>query len=630
MPGFVRTKKDEARWSKAKKAVKRSRDKGEGEFSDRDWALVNHIYHSMQKANKLESILKKAKKNIKALLSKADGPRLAEEYDPYEDSDEESQYAPDPELFEETREEKAEKLRRKRAAQEAELAGEETPTDEEGELREVEEPEVFEQPEEPEEDYAGRRGRKKDVSTKAHLQDPSAEDLEEVRGYTQALLDHQKGVSRTEAKAHENPILYARGQAALASHGVHKDIGAALAAFKNSDDYKNSPSKARAEMEFRKKWNQDNPDYASNANKAHATAIGASAEAKVKHHHGVNAKLAHLASGAQTAGAMSREEAMQHVGGIKEDEDSGTSAGMQIDPAARALLANPQLAQEAREKLRQRGITDLSHVKDIEDIAQEPKMNAGEEQKLRSEFHSAAENPSHPNYKAVSDFKRVSEIYPDYKLVPEHHLETYSNVRRKYDDAFNRFAESKRSTKSKLTMPDYIKEHPAREAFGEMYARYEPIIRSAGKQIKRNYPGHDIDDSKLGELGYTGFLHAVNTWDPKKDSKFSTWVRNSVNKHMLGAVTGQYSDVPQIVQSAAKPRTAQAAAPETPRMQHIESIMSKPAAPAASAAPTVSAPAMPTKTTSIHEHKAMTPERLNNMMLVHAARTAAGKSGESK
>lgn len=45
MPGFVKTPRDEARWSKAKEAAGKQTDKG----SDSYWKLSNYIYHKMGK-----------------------------------------------------------------------------------------------------------------------------------------------------------------------------------------------------------------------------------------------------------------------------------------------------------------------------------------------------------------------------------------------------------------------------------------------------------------------------------------------------------------------------------------------------------------------------------------------------
>ena len=49
--------KDEARWSKAKKAVAQARRKDEDRFSDRDWGLVQHIYQQIRKASTYDSAL---------------------------------------------------------------------------------------------------------------------------------------------------------------------------------------------------------------------------------------------------------------------------------------------------------------------------------------------------------------------------------------------------------------------------------------------------------------------------------------------------------------------------------------------------------------------------------------------
>ena len=57
MPAFIKDKKDEKRWSKAKSAVSQSHNKGEEAFTDQDWALANHIYHKMQKADLENSLL---------------------------------------------------------------------------------------------------------------------------------------------------------------------------------------------------------------------------------------------------------------------------------------------------------------------------------------------------------------------------------------------------------------------------------------------------------------------------------------------------------------------------------------------------------------------------------------------
>ena len=42
-----RGKRDEAKWTRAKAAVSKSKNKPESAFTDQDWALVQHIYQTM-------------------------------------------------------------------------------------------------------------------------------------------------------------------------------------------------------------------------------------------------------------------------------------------------------------------------------------------------------------------------------------------------------------------------------------------------------------------------------------------------------------------------------------------------------------------------------------------------------
>ena len=64
MPGFIKTPKDEAKWKKMKEAVSRSKSKPESEFTDRDWALTNYLWH------KSEGNIEKAEELAKSLGTK--------------------------------------------------------------------------------------------------------------------------------------------------------------------------------------------------------------------------------------------------------------------------------------------------------------------------------------------------------------------------------------------------------------------------------------------------------------------------------------------------------------------------------------------------------------------------------
>lgn len=47
MPAWVNTPAEERRWQRAKQIVRQQRTKKEADFTDRDWALANHIFHKM-------------------------------------------------------------------------------------------------------------------------------------------------------------------------------------------------------------------------------------------------------------------------------------------------------------------------------------------------------------------------------------------------------------------------------------------------------------------------------------------------------------------------------------------------------------------------------------------------------
>lgn len=87
MPAFVKTPAQEAKWKRAKDAVKRSRKKEQSDFSSTDWGLVTHIYQGIKKAQAsgdydlAKSSHQKLKEYIKG--GKADG-KPDSKYDPKE------------------------------------------------------------------------------------------------------------------------------------------------------------------------------------------------------------------------------------------------------------------------------------------------------------------------------------------------------------------------------------------------------------------------------------------------------------------------------------------------------------------------------------------------------------------
>lgn len=68
MPGFIKTKSQEARWQAARKAAAKSKGKSSEELKGDDFALVNYIYHKM---GKTEEDIEKAEEFKKTLIGKA-------------------------------------------------------------------------------------------------------------------------------------------------------------------------------------------------------------------------------------------------------------------------------------------------------------------------------------------------------------------------------------------------------------------------------------------------------------------------------------------------------------------------------------------------------------------------------
>ena len=59
MPGFIKTKKDEKKWNDITKSLSKQKKKPKSQFSDRDWALANSIFHGKNKKKK-KSVLVQA------------------------------------------------------------------------------------------------------------------------------------------------------------------------------------------------------------------------------------------------------------------------------------------------------------------------------------------------------------------------------------------------------------------------------------------------------------------------------------------------------------------------------------------------------------------------------------------
>ena len=64
MPAWINTPAEERQWQRAKQIVRQQRSKKEAEFTDRDWALANHIFHKMS-----ASVVVEERKRVNVLLA---------------------------------------------------------------------------------------------------------------------------------------------------------------------------------------------------------------------------------------------------------------------------------------------------------------------------------------------------------------------------------------------------------------------------------------------------------------------------------------------------------------------------------------------------------------------------------
>jgi hypothetical protein len=52
MPAFIKNPAQEAKWKRAKDAVKRARKKDHEQFTDQDWGLVTTIFKKIRKSQR--------------------------------------------------------------------------------------------------------------------------------------------------------------------------------------------------------------------------------------------------------------------------------------------------------------------------------------------------------------------------------------------------------------------------------------------------------------------------------------------------------------------------------------------------------------------------------------------------
>lgn len=402
MPGFVRSKTDEKKWSKAKEAVSSSKNKEESSFTDQDWALANHIFHKMEKAELLQILHDKLSKRDDDDEESDDyGYEESGEDDPSDyfqdygsDGDDEGEdlesmgiheFDPDEEQGDEADKWLAEHDPKSAPAGKPVAA----PAKAQAEPEEEEVEEAPEQPKRrsgaysdwaPRDDYSPEQQAKmKDLmaqgyshreaermsgaykgptdfhSALTHTVRPSEMSpkmMQELKSMAKDWLDRADRHSKIHADPEKNPMKHASG-VMLQAHGEHtKDYNKAYNEFLASDKVKGMKGidRHKAIQAWKNEWKASNPEYSDPGKLANITSAAQQAgkDAIQRHKLGVNERMQHIMGGGAVSPdqTFSLQEGMQHAGGSKGEE--GYSSPTVADPAAAFAHANKDTIAKLR------------------------------------------------------------------------------------------------------------------------------------------------------------------------------------------------------------------------------------------------------------------------------------------
>lgn len=452
MPGFVRTPKDEAKWSKAKAAASKSKGKSEEGFSDQDWALVNHIYHQIDKCEDLgksiEDFLKvstsevnvSSLQELESLLEKARRRLSDEQSDPNDDNEDPSasegmrEFDPDEEssdadawLQENDPQKKKEddygydeySENEDEASHQQDEGSDEQPRVQD-KVRPKDMPQAgssssgrsVPQASRSSEEAAPSSQEEEIAPTGKRFQQPSREDIAEMRQYTRPWESRARDTQRLTAEAHKNPVLHHEGQVVEARNLAHGDKQKAYSDFQSSPEYKNADPISQMEMDskFHEDYHKNNPDYLNNAVRMHERAHLQGLKGHEAHAGSKEEDIKHIRTGgAQAEAPMSMEEALQHAGGAKGEE--GTVGSTTQDPAAAFAAANPKFLQEKGGEYESKA---AGRKKTYGDLASQYSKKVGEMPEYdRAEVHKVLGD--HP---ALKDPQKKAKVD---KFFEEHH-----------------------------------------------------------------------------------------------------------------------------------------------------------------------------------------------------------------
>jgi hypothetical protein len=513
MPGFVRSKKDEANWQKAKEAASKSKNKEEGSFTDQDWALVNHIYQQMKKSYediKSSNDPKLIEDTIK-LLEKARRRFSDEPVDPIEDDyeGEEGELGEGFREFDPDEEESSgEDWLRENDPEYGKGEGYEEYADDEneedhqrgiaedtGDLEEGQEsmqpampaasakrqqgsgsqgaPQASITEEDSPQEISGKRGR---------FRQPSKEELMSLRAYTRPWEQRARETARLQADPTKNPVLAHQGNIIEARNKAHAERKSAYQQLVSSDEYKNADPITQMEMDdkFESDWRSKNPEHLMSAMESHGAAHKEGKKGMELHAAAKDAKIRNILSGGtQSPEAVSVEEGLQHAGGVRGEE--GTEGSIKSDPASSFAMGNQDFIKQ--------------YAKDYETKGKKP-LNIDE----------------------MMDYNEGS----------------------------------KRDI-SRILGPAQSKD----PKFEEFFSHYYPLIgMNAHRTIKKLGldPKHpDIDMSMLHEAGMHGLIQAMNDYSHENPSKasFATHAANKIRGLQMTAMRNQDA-IPAEVRQAQK------------------------------------------------------------------------------
>lgn len=332
---------------------------------------------------------KEAEKIIADLLEKARN-NIREEYDPEEDAYGDNQDSEHDGLsvrdsLNDDGEDEADKWLKEHGQKQKGVSNEKTSSDDQ---EDVGNDESATQDPVPVQDVPSSSEKGRKAQSKEKINDLDPDRLSALKGVAGHWLNQADQVKKLRADPRANPVLFAEGHRIAAHNAAHEGYNDAYQKFIGSDEYKamSTTQKMRAEVKFKKEFQEKNPDHHLNAGSAVGAAHAMHDKAQDLHEKERNARIAHIQAGGQSGGeTFSAEEAAQHVGGA-EDEEGGHTASMVNDPAATFAAANADYISQMKKPKTKASEEDESLDAAEMKIARHPALSDPKNKKLLDDF----------------------------------------------------------------------------------------------------------------------------------------------------------------------------------------------------------------------------------------------------